>query len=367
MEHTGSSTETPEADDLLPSSAEVLGELEELREHRGISPSKIRDVAPFIQRLPITEDQRLFKRLSPDDRHVAAYAAIGCVLDHAIPDVISQQILILTLRYDYNLLTVQPREGWENAWRGPSLTARHNLVMALLQYGRSRYYELMRLAYDELAGQLLLRESTPCRLSAARQVAQVPVELALDQLLGLFSLAGRDLLRERLASQALARVDARWQASGNTAIERLVSVVRQALASEYPAAAQAFARAKRERHHLQSGSRRFPSGGYTIEGDDLHHLIAGDPKRSFWERVHALPRLLTTEAVWAADGDANRVDTEPTYLFRQIGDSYGVLARLLSEGVSVSSAATASAEVELAVEVVEEDDLGIADWLKGEE
>lgn len=341
MDQAGGITAATDAT-ARPSSADVLRELEELRTREGISPTKIREVAPLIQQLPIVDDHRQLKQYVEADRHLAAYGAIGCVLDHAIPDVQWQTILVLTMRYDYNLLAVQPKDGWDGVRRASSITNRHNLMQGILQYSRSRYFELVRLAYDELANQLLLRDISPCRAAAEQQVMSQVERMAIDRLLGLFSVAGHDVFRERLAALALEQLDSRWQSVGESATERLVSVVRQALAREYPDAVHAYVRHMAPPDNRAGfGQHSRPLHGYAAKDVDLDYLITGDPRIPFLDRLEQLPNLVgiappVTQVRPGADEPGMR-----TYHVSKIRQSYRILAAVLSSSAANEEAAVA--------------------------
>lgn len=341
MDQAGGITAATDAT-ARPSSADVLRELEALRAREGISPTKIREVAPLIQQLPIVDDHRQLKQYVEADRHLAAYGAIGCVLDHAIPDVIQQTILVLTMRYDYNLLTVQPEDGWDGVRRASSISSRHDLVQGILQYSRSRYFELVRLAYDELANQLLLRDVSPCRAAAEQQIMSQIERTAVDRLLGLFSVAGHEALRERLAVLALEQFDSRWKGSGASATERLISIVRQALAREYPDAVRAYVR------HMASPDNRAgfgqnprPLHGYAAKDVDLDYLITGDSSVSFLDRLDKLPSLIGITPPTTMRRPDGEEPGARTYHVSKIRQSYRLLAAVLSSSAADEGAAVA--------------------------
>ncbi|RRJ85685.1 hypothetical protein EG850_12240 [Gulosibacter macacae] len=362
MEQTSDGTELPDVQAARPSSADILREIEELRGRDGISPAKIRAVAPRIQTLPVVEDHRRFKGFAARDQHLAAYGAIGCVLNHAIAETTWRYILILTLRYDYELLpNVKPAAGWHEVRRASSLGARHDLVMALLNYEKSRYHELVRLAYDELVGQLLLRDTSPCRGATAQAIEELAIELALDELLVRFSIEIDQVRRERIAARALKQVDARWQPSGSTAREQLISVVGQTIASEYPDAVRSYIRSRQVEDEAQFGRHDVPPHGYVIAGVDLEYLIGGDPGRPFLDRVESLSLIGYVSTVSETTGETRT--GERFYHSEQIVRSFRLLTALLEAPASLRAEATSGRDDAKDVRVVD-DDLDLPPWLR---
>lgn len=262
---------------VRPSSAQVLSELESLREGIGLSPERIRTKAPRLQELPIVSDQLDLEGLHPSDSHLAAYSAIGCVVEHSISDYQQQQILILTLRYDSTLLGIRrDAEAWNDVSRAPILSQRDALVQALLFYGKTAYFEKRKAAYAELANQLSMRRRTPCRAAGAEQVAVETLRLSLRQLLGYFTIEGRAVFREVLAEEALPLVHDRWkQEVADSASGLLWSAIHQAIREAYPAAV-AEATALQRRGSSAAGT------GALLDGLALKALLGPHRFQDFW-------------------------------------------------------------------------------------
>lgn len=220
---------------LRPSSHEVLGELELLRRDHGISPTKIQTQAPSLLRLPVVEDQLKLKQLDPRDRHLAAYSAIGCVIDFGISDYQTQTILILSMRYDPSLLRTRPNPEWGAVISTTSLSQRHKFIQAVMLYGKTTYFERLNDAYRQLADQLVIRDHSPCREAGVEELAKLLVAATLQELLVLFSAHGQSVLMEAIAGEALPRVKSKWRTQGRTNYLTFANAINSALATDYQA------------------------------------------------------------------------------------------------------------------------------------
>lgn len=216
-----------------PSSQQIVEELELLRRDHGISPTKIEAQAPSLLRLPVVEDQQRLKQLDPRDRHLAAYSAIGCVIDFAISDYEMQTILVLSMRYDPSLLRVRPNPEWEGVIRTTSLNQRHKFIQSLLFYGKTTYFDRLNVAYRELANQLVLRDHSPCRQAGVEQLAKSLMAATMQELLLLFSTHGQSILMETIAKEALPRVESKWKAAESTNYRIFARAIESALATDY--------------------------------------------------------------------------------------------------------------------------------------
>ncbi len=316
---TQEGTELPDADHSSlsrPASSAVLGELEVLREGVGVSPERIRRRAPEMQQLAVVGDQLEYQQLHPSDRHIAAYMAIGCVIEHGIGNYQHQQILILTLRYDMSMLALRrDPEAWNEVRRATTVSQRDALTQALLFYKKSAYFEMRKEAYAELANQLAMRTHTPCRANGTDRVAIEILRLTQRQILGYFTVEGRAVFRELLADEALMQLNFRWwPPSGFVGSSESVfnQAISQAIRDEYPAAVQEFVLLKRA-----STSDPRPDEEFCLSGDALESLLHPVNSFNIWQ--------LFPEA-----GEQSRSSADPAIAIERLSNSLDVLAWILS-------------------------------------
>lgn len=223
-----------------PSSSEIRSELVALRTDLGVSVGKIADKAPGLMRLPVTETQRKFQGWAESDRHIAAYEALGCVID-TWQNLIDQAILTVTLRYRRQGRSIGV--GLVSAWNQPTLTTRQELLWEIIGYQRRHGEHLRDQAYQALAEELVMLHSSPC-------VAAVPPEpgeraaseerYTIRELMAAFAVIGEIAVQERVAKEALKRLsqirsqsETPGQSIRASSLEELANVFRKRIYGEY--------------------------------------------------------------------------------------------------------------------------------------
>lgn len=319
---TPDSTETSDEDAsslVRPSSDEVLRELEVLRHGPGLSPQRIRERGPRIQELIVVHDQLDLEHLHPEDTHLAAYSAIGCVIEHTIRDYQHQQILILTMRYDPLLLSVRgDTQAWDNVLQAPTVSQRDALVQALLFYSKSVYFVKRQNAYFELANQLAMRTTTPCRNGKPSKAEIETSLLTTRQILGYLALEGEHLLREFLAGEVLQRIKSEWQSQAGdpprTAMEQLWHVLERAISDVYPRYSLDIAWA-----YQGDDPREHHPDEHCLNGETLLLLLKPRGFKEFWSTLLAE----------GARGEASTHD-ERLEAIQKLDTSLGLLAYIIA-------------------------------------
>lgn len=84
----------------LPSHADVVGELLELRRFHGISSEKVRKVARNIMTLPVVDDQIRLGRLAAQDRFLATYQVLKCAVTRNELATVEHRVLRMSFNFD---------------------------------------------------------------------------------------------------------------------------------------------------------------------------------------------------------------------------------------------------------------------------
>jgi hypothetical protein len=176
----------------------VLDELIKLRQRDGISFARVKQLAPNIQKLTVTKDEARRRKLSIADAHIAAYHAIECTVERALPKPDWVHITRRTLNF--------ARE--EN-----DLTKRQAGVRNERKLGDNKFAKLQTEAYIELAALLVSAEQSYCRTDTPLPPTKIEVglNLSLDvevirDVLMLLSVDKRQAVRDALHRSLLEQL-----------------------------------------------------------------------------------------------------------------------------------------------------------------
>mgnify|MGYP000919523139 CR=1 FL=1 len=187
--------------DQRPTTDDVLADLVALRGHRGITILRVKELATHLQHLRATESELAKLRLSPEDVHSAAYQVVKCAVHESVERPDLQEILAITLNFaSRNSNLTERRE-----------VARHHLILSAKEYDR-----LEREAYMQLAGELALLPSSPCRYTddvdavvGEKESAKLDITITfndvrdLARLLAVLNVSERVAVRDQIALRVL--------------------------------------------------------------------------------------------------------------------------------------------------------------------